>query len=550
MSAAIAGRPSTGAAKGALDKAHHMGNEASEEISNKQQYGDSEISSMSSVLTEDESSKNQEKPSHPSISNNNGPKNFRDRAARVSLGEVKENNTRGRYQGETSVANVPPKFHEPKAQLKGPRDMPSRNYASQGRPTKDQRDWASDRSPLQKLEVTLGDMSKEDKRTRARDAETRLKERLLRQKAQSANSRAPASRPQQSSRELPTSRELPKDITGQPPASKEPPAYSNESRKRASRTELVQNKPPSTNVGYVAVNPASQPQYATTMEERYPPTPAEIMAKIPRRAGGPGGQRRVSGMDTARNQGPEMQPRRAPGSSRQPPPSFASRSREEPEVRRTRDKESSRQPRSPPSPSPPSPKDRSLGPETQPLPTSGSAKQAPLPPPPPPPPVFGQRNLASQTDLTKNSSRGMVTQPLPVVNVSSVNVAERDFAAMPPGPEAPPRPGLSKGISDQRMASQDSQGFRPKPKKQNVNVSFNVPPPTPPPLYEWKNAPVARLGNSEFTFQNVDIGGRDRPWWDAAGPLTRRESRSLPKTAYQTPSQQTFCKISPLIPFP
>ncbi|KAJ5679579.1 hypothetical protein N7462_007823 [Penicillium macrosclerotiorum] len=46
------------------------------------------------------------------------------------------------------------------------------------------RDWASDRSPLQKLEVALNGISKEEKRARVQEAEMRLRERLARQKAE------------------------------------------------------------------------------------------------------------------------------------------------------------------------------------------------------------------------------------------------------------------------------------------------------------------------------------------------------------------------------
>jgi hypothetical protein len=74
----------------------------------------------------------------------------------------------------------------------------------------------------------------------------------------------------------------------------------------------------------------------------------------------------------------------------------------------------------------------------------------------------------------------------------------------------------------------------PKPKKQTV--SFNVPPPTPPPVYEWKNAPVARLGATDFDFQNLDMD-RSKAWWEGGGTKDRRKSRALPKD-YQTPAQK------------
>lgn len=50
-------------------------------------------------------------------------------------------------------------------------------------------DWAADRSPLQKLEVALTGISKEEKRARVLEAEMRLKEQMARQQSEN-NSRA------------------------------------------------------------------------------------------------------------------------------------------------------------------------------------------------------------------------------------------------------------------------------------------------------------------------------------------------------------------------
>lgn len=78
-----------------------------------------------------------------------------------------------------------------------------------------------------------------------------------------------------------------------------------------------------------------------------------------------------------------------------------------------------------------------------------------------------------------------------------------------------------------------------KPKRHTV--SFNVPPPTPPPLSDWKNAPVARLGLSDFEFQNFDLA-RSKAWW-GGGNGDRRRSRALPNN-YQVPNQRPACKFN------
>jgi hypothetical protein len=67
-------------------------------------------------------------------------------------------------------------------------------------------------------------------------------------------------------------------------------------------------------------------------------------------------------------------------------------------------------------------------------------------------------------------------------------------------------------------------------------VSFDVPPPTPPPIFEWRNAPVARLGAADFDFQHLDID-RSKAWWEGGASADRRKSRALPKN-YQTAAQK------------
>ncbi|ETN36833.1 uncharacterized protein HMPREF1541_07820 [Cyphellophora europaea CBS 101466] len=73
-------------------------------------------------------------------------------------------------------------------QLQGPSQVPlSAMSRSSARVAADgSRDWAPDRSPLQKLEVTLNDMSKEEKRARVQEAEMNLREQKARRAMQEA----------------------------------------------------------------------------------------------------------------------------------------------------------------------------------------------------------------------------------------------------------------------------------------------------------------------------------------------------------------------------
>ncbi|KAL2405874.1 hypothetical protein ABEF95_003105 [Exophiala dermatitidis] len=71
-------------------------------------------------------------------------------------------------QQHRRVSDTPRRTEEPVSAI-------SRASASRGEGPR--RDWASDRSPLQKLEVTLTDISKEEKRARVQEAEMLLRER-------------------------------------------------------------------------------------------------------------------------------------------------------------------------------------------------------------------------------------------------------------------------------------------------------------------------------------------------------------------------------------
>lgn len=106
---------------------------------------------------------------------------------------------------------------------------------------------------------------------------------------------------------------------------------------------------------------------------------------------------------------------------------------------------------------------------------------------------------------------------------------------------AAPRPGQvpsalraerSPNLSPAPLAPQDSAESQSKPK----NVSFNVPPPTPPPVFEWRGAQPAQLRASDFDFQNLDIN-RSKAWWEGGDNKDRRKSRALPKN-YKTPAQK------------
>ena len=65
---------------------------------------------------------------------------------------------------------------------------------------------------------------------------------------------------------------------------------------------------------------------------------------------------------------------------------------------------------------------------------------------------------------------------------------------------------------------QESAESQTKPKK--ASVSFDVPPPTPPPIFEWKNARPGQLEAADFDFQHVDMD-RSKAWWEGGGTKIR-----------------------------
>lgn len=279
--------------------------------------------------------------------------------------------------------------------------------------------WASDRSPLQKLEVTLNGISKEEKRARVQEAEMRLRERLARQKVDRERTGTSA------------------------PASRAEPAQSTQHGSRAA-------------VGVT----------------------------------GRGERRGMAAGDMA-GDAPAMPPQRQPGSTAVRHNRAASMNPNYPAVRRPED------------------------------------------------PQYARAGPALATTERRSVARASVSPGGPATSrtISQSGPARQVHAA--------PKPSEEKTVESQpaRQAMSGSVDSQSKPKKQTV--SFNVPPPTPPPIFEWRNAPTARLGAADFDFQHLDID-RSKAWWEGGGTTNRRKSRALPKN-YQTPAQKLTGEKDPVL---
>ncbi|KAL1953798.1 hypothetical protein VTO42DRAFT_2259 [Malbranchea cinnamomea] len=83
------------------------------------------------------------------------------------------------------------------------------------------------------------------------------------------------------------------------------------------------------------------------------------------------------------------------------------------------------------------------------------------------------------------------------------------------------------GLSHVDGQSQDDTSARKengKTKTKQATVSFAVPPPTPPPLSEWKNAVVCRLQATDFDLRDSHV---DKAWWEAGGSRRRRRAQKI-----------------------
>ncbi|KAJ5971971.1 uncharacterized protein N7479_001889 [Penicillium vulpinum] len=283
------------------------------------------------------------------------------------------------------------------------------------------REWASERSPLQKLEVTLTGISKEEKRARVQQAEIKARERIARKKAEQEKAELMAAMAREASAQRAQPENQPPPGAARRNEQRDIPVgdgmrngHAGAPRQRQPESMPVRhNRAVSTNPRYPSIGHPEDPQY--TRADVAVPSSARI-GNVPRRS--------------VTVSGPAAKP------------AFASN-----------------------------------------ISHSRSMSQA------------APRPMQAPVALRAETTGELLTAP---------------------------------------RAPQDSAESQTKPKKQSV--SFNVPPPTPPPIFEWRNAQPARLAVPDFDFQNFDME-RSKAWWEGGGTNDRRKSRALPKN-YKSPAQK------------
>lgn len=380
-------------------------------------------------------------------------------------------------------------------QMASPVDSGSQPTSSSRRSARDQRHgWAHDRSPLQKLEVTLDGISKEEKRARAQEAERKLQERMARKTAENEGREVPSG-----PRSLATAEVVsPKAVNLEPTASNRRPKGKpaaprggdiQVSKRQGGNRELgsERKRPPddpkfipnrAQSLQYPTVLQAEEPQYAKNEQ----PTRPVRRGSVPRKPVAASYQP-AAYIDTPPQAPGFPQATATPGTQARPLPiprvaEQTSAKKQGPPLNEFEDR------------------------QTRPMQTTRAPYR---------PGSFGERPK-SYPSRTEGDNE-------PVLNATT---------DLKPYDESP----------GQVREARDGPPSQSKPKRQTV--SFNVPPPTPPPLSEWKNAPTARLNASDFDFQNFDVD-KSKAWWEGGGSTDRRKSRALPN-AYQKPTQKPQSK--------
>lgn len=348
----------------------------------------------------------------------------------------------------------------------------------------EQHDWAYNRSPLQKLEVALGGISKEEKRARALEAERKLKERMAR-----------------------------KSAAGPPPESQERDmkpnsraTYGNDvPDRRASRKDPRLQE----NGGHERPNLDSQGKN-NIQREPEPPRPTTSRGLPPSMHGPPA--RPLLESQDASNRSPDVGAVKG-GSARrsvsisQPPETPRMLPREQKQANPQNSRSSSSQ-----------------VPPTHQVPKSAKPAQT----------------GASNADQPYPDTRTRAP-------VSRSNPQQNGHPVEPPAVAAVgdrlPAPHEIQDSGESIIPGSDENIQPSQTKSKRHTVSFNVPPPTPPPLSEWKTAPTVKLAASDFNLQQSLDVDRSKAWWEA-GTRDRRESRALPKNYQKAPAPKPTCKLN------
>ncbi|EEA20129.1 hypothetical protein TMatcc_000103 [Talaromyces marneffei ATCC 18224] len=142
-------------------------------------------------------------------------------------------------------------------------------------------------------------------------------------------------------------------------------------------------------------------------------------------------------------------------------------------------------------------------------------------------------------------------QPIPAAQDARPVTSYNEQTFLDPDTEVRPThfagEALNQAVGGQQQTPEDARDVSPALKKSKRNtVSFDVPPPTPPPLDEWRKAPVAILRLIDRDFERLDVD-KGKAWWEK-GSSKRRQSRALPNNYRKpTPKVNERNRFNPLL---
>lgn len=356
----------------------------------------------------------------------------------------------------------------------------------------DQLGSPSGRSPLQQLETKFVGMSKEEKRARMIEAEKRLREKKARRESMRES---PATQP------LPNN-PLPETVGG----------YPNVERASADTRDTYEPQPqkrqPSVNrrpvapeqVQFATIQAAQEPQYALAQDIQGPQS-----SNLPSQHGQPSHDQRQSG---------------SYGVSTPENGQFIA-----PTAYHNKDMQNWAHYNTPP-PQPPNNLRRGSI-QTQDPSRSGYDSQRPMT-------SAGRQPIA----IAQNNR--------PASSYTEQAFLDRDTGIRPThfAGEA-----LNNVVDEQQHGPDEfSEASSPATRKsKRQTVSFDVPPATPPPLDEWRKAPVVRLRLTDRDFERLDVD-KGKAWWEKGASSKRRQSRALPSNYRKpTPKVNERNRFNPLL---
>ena len=416
--------------------------------------------------------------------------------------------------------------------------------------TDDQRrDWAPDRSPLQKLEVTLNDISKEEKRARVQEAEMLLRE--------SKGKRVASEPTAVKSPGASTNRTTPRR---EAPTSVEPPRIedaglvrnlSNTQRNRLQHSTTIENHQPDPR--RLSGEGRRGFDYSQAQARAAEPAPVPTSSRVQRKADDVDLHRSASSRapEVAHQGGvPSNITRAVSMQNRQPPAEFVEdTSHQQPEfVDRHRNASHKA-----------ALAKLTGAPEAVPSARTGSRKLQK------PPPQDLERNRTRPRDPDPTIVHQSLNRP------PQPNAFEGRNKALPPEPPQamhtpPPKNrdpvglGLAPAAQTSSPMSARAMPDGVRPKQKTSSVTFKEPA-NRRPVDEWKDAQTLRLSLADFAFDKPVNDDKSKAWWEQnADSNRRRRRRSSTSTrpdfgrsadpvddAHATFSPRLFVKCGPLL---